>query len=268
MISRALNRAAVQFGVPVTLHNRPRLALAADCRTPGRGGSFAIWSRAAFTLIELLVVVAVIAVLVGILLPALRGARNAGRSAVCLSNLRGMYLICRVYADENKGLGPAIGQPYTELPAWPLVIQAGSGAEGAGANDLYSNRSILVCPAAVAEYPDQIMVRTYAMNATGHAGLPGDPDNYDDPVRPAFIRFDVAGGPAGGVLFVDSRRGAIAPPQPPPSRTLNPIDFRQAGQVSSRLGRFHASNSFNAVWLDGSAENRIDVHPRWIEPLP
>ena len=44
--------------------------------------------RKAFTLIELLVVIAVIAVLMGILMPALNRARDMGRRAACMSNMR------------------------------------------------------------------------------------------------------------------------------------------------------------------------------------
>ena len=54
-----------------------------------------------FTLIELLVVIAIIAVLMAILMPALNRAREQGRRAVCLNNLKQLALACNMYADEN-----------------------------------------------------------------------------------------------------------------------------------------------------------------------
>lgn len=62
--------------------------------------------RKAFTLIELLVVISIIALLIAILLPALSRARDAARSAVCLSQLRSMNLGFAHYAGENAGLIP------------------------------------------------------------------------------------------------------------------------------------------------------------------
>jgi Tfp pilus assembly protein FimT len=69
-------------------------------------------------LIELLVVIAIIARLVSLALPALGSARESGRQTVCLSNLRGLFTVVRTYADGNKGLTPALGQPYATPPNW------------------------------------------------------------------------------------------------------------------------------------------------------
>ena len=57
----------------------------------------------AFTLIELLVVIAIIAILMSILMPALRLVREQARSIACSSNLKTLVLGWRLYADENDG---------------------------------------------------------------------------------------------------------------------------------------------------------------------
>jgi prepilin-type N-terminal cleavage/methylation domain-containing protein len=255
--------------------NPPGIDAVDDCRTHKAARPFVATTvrRRAFSLIEMLVVAAVVALLAAALAPALAAAREAGRAAGCLSNLRQMHLVCRQYADDHRGVGPAIGQPYLEPPNWALVVQAATGLGGSTATELYSTRSVLVCPTIRASYAEA-MVRTYAMNATGHAGLPAsgsakaDPDDYDDPDRPAHLRLDLVPAPDRALLLVDSRRAEIPPPAPPPTRTLNPIDFRQTAHVTERLGRFHASASFQAVMCDGSARPWTRVEPWWLEPLP
>ena len=56
----------------------------------------------AFTLVELLVVVSIISVLMSVLLPALSAAREAGRTAVCLSNARQLMIASTTFAHDHR----------------------------------------------------------------------------------------------------------------------------------------------------------------------
>ena len=63
--------------------------------------------KKSFTLIELLVVIAIIAILAAMLLPALQSARERGRGASCINNLKQLGMAFQAYSNEYDGWAPS-----------------------------------------------------------------------------------------------------------------------------------------------------------------
>jgi prepilin-type N-terminal cleavage/methylation domain-containing protein len=95
-------------------------------------GPRAAGRRAAFTLVELLVVITIIAMLMGLLLPAVQGAREAGRRTTCTNNLFQLALAA-VKSDEQSGFIPGwrnrsprpsdtSGTTFNNAVSWPVPL--------------------------------------------------------------------------------------------------------------------------------------------------
>lgn len=96
-----------------------------------------------FTLVELLVVLSIIAMLMGILMPALGAARRSAYKTGCKQNLHGCAIAFRMYLDENRNTMPVI----FNMPNSTVQTEPNSTALYASIGKYISGKESLKCPA-------------------------------------------------------------------------------------------------------------------------
>ncbi|MEM1183998.1 MAG: type II secretion system protein [Planctomycetota bacterium] len=126
-----------------------------------------VYSRQAFTLIELLVVVAIIALLVGILIPSLGAARDTARNVKCQSNLRQYGITFTAYSVDNDGVycsGPfdnrvrwhTAGCDISDYPDGTSIETIGWAADAI--NGGYMIPGNLLCPTSPAQHHQNVNI--------------------------------------------------------------------------------------------------------------
>lgn len=125
-----------------------------------------------FTLIELLIVIAIISILAGMLLPALKQSREKARSILCCSNMRQTGLAFGVYSSDNNGFIP-LQKAAKGNTQWASEIYAERSAGGAYLDDSKIPKTAF-CPLA----NTKIAVRKSELTYGIHGNYFGDWEKF------------------------------------------------------------------------------------------
>ena len=217
-------------------------------------------NSAGFTLVELLVVIAIIILLAALLLPSLQKARERGRMAVCVSQLRQLGIAYSSYGDDNEGWLLSWKRAVALLPGHTPTDGGGNAlwyaspasptkpVEQGALYPYVRSRALYVCPTfrTIAHPPtgNEILF-SYSMNSElGH-----DMNLYD-PTHAPYAMADIR-RPAD-YLVLGEENPSTFPNEMPVTYTLD--NFHLGRPPDNALGNFHLVGREN-----GSGAGRTNV---------
>ena len=219
--------------------------------------------RAGFTLVELLVVIAIIALLVALLFPALKGARDKAKATACLNNHRQLYLATAMYGDDFSGYLPNAVHIYErqwQRWNWP----------GAGPYQGFLHRALSSYLSATSEvYYDPAWPRdkSYHPGRTCK-GSPTDISDTPQPFSPQnlgsgyyYIAF-TSGNWTSPTSFQNIRFGN--PTNPSRAKILSCLPAQQVYGDGGEIGPHNELRNWNVLWADGSTTRSSGY---WATPL-
>ena len=236
-----------------------------------------------FTLIELLVVIAIIAVLIAILMPALRSVKRQAQSVLCASNIRQLSLGFTMYQQDYKffpygikDVEPTMVPPPDRYPGFPThdklgiwwfnYLQDVLGIE-------LERGSALWCPSkkeTLINTKYNILCSNYGVNRSICKDAQGTTGN---PFKGTPLRFSQIRNPASTFLIGDSGysliswQAAMESSNPPfenpmrvdsfyvPGLSLNETRAELWHNSDARMGR-HPSKKINLGFVDGHMEKK------------
>lgn len=223
-------------------------------------------TRAGFTLIELLVVIAIIAILAGLLLPALSRAKGKALGINCAANCKQLQTALQLYTDEHSDRyvnNHGVGQTRAETNTWANNIIDWNDSPGNTnltlltaakfAAFLGKTPGVFKCPADRSRADNGPRIRSYSLNS-----LVGDPGELTNRFNPSFTQLfkgaDVP-DPSGIFAFLDEHPD-----------TINDGFFMNHLDEEPKWGNLPASyhnGSGNFSFLDGHVESK-----RWVVTGP
>lgn len=229
--------------------------------------------RAAFSLIELLVTIAIIAILVGLLLPALKGAREAARKTGCQSDIRQLLTAINSYTIDSRDFMPLPNWgPIATRPGWLYDQTVGASvaqpfkaedrrtgsvypyisSDGAGANPTGSEETVYRCPSHKPPFEGTALMTSYIMNGAVVAYGDGNRSFRIDQFR------------SGDVVMWDANE-------------QGPVAFNDGASFPSEIQPGHHGDGINGgsaegaiIYLDGPSFRRELEHrpgKLWCNPV-